>query len=197
MEVLTAEKIANGLPASVLGQKIYKCKVNFNEDKRSKSYSRRKNFSANCNEYLVIDGEISYLPAEAYGALLEAVTLEAVAVNKKQAERGVDIDDPNDQYEKIQHKRYDLTVLDVYNLVVMDGKKTFVSERAEVDAKVQEDTINAIVEARMKEREEYLKETENERIKQLEEELANIKNASMEIPDGISEEDLDKLLGDK
>jgi len=198
MEVMTAEKIAQSLPNSVLGQKIYKCKVNFNEDKRSKSYSRRKNFSANCNEYLVIDGEINYLPAEAYGALTEAVTLEATAVNKKQAEYGVDIDDPNDRFAKIQHKRYDLTILDTYNLVVIDGKKTFLSEKAEMDAKIQEETVNAIVEARMKEREEFLKDSENERIKQLEEELERIKAISkVEIPDAISDEALEKLMRDE
>jgi len=198
MEVMTAEKIAQSLPNSVLGQKIYKCKVNFNEDKRSKSYSRRKNFSANCNEYLVIDGEINYLPAEAYGALTEAVTLEATAVNKKQAEYGVDIDDPNDRFAKIEHKRYDLTILDTYNLVVIDGKKTFLSEKAEMDAKIQEETVNAIVEARMKEREEFLKDSENERIKQLEEELERIKAISkVEIPDAISDEALEKLMRDE
>ncbi len=195
MEVLTAEKIAQGLPASVLGQKIYKCKVNFNEDKRSKSYSKRKNFSANCNEYLVIDGEISYMPEEAYNALSEAVTLEAVPVNKKQAEHGVDIDNPQDRYEKISHKRYDLTILDTYKLVIVDGKKTFVSEKEEVNAKVQEDTINALVEARMKEREMFLKEQHEEKIKALETELENIKLAS--IPEAITDEDLDKLLEDK
>jgi len=198
MEVITAEKIAQSLPNSVLGQKIYKCKVNFNEDKRSKSYSRRKNFSANCNEYLVIDGEINYLPAEAYGALTEAVTLEATTVNKKQAEYGIDIDDPNDRFAKIEHKRYDLTILDTYNLVVIDGKKTFLSEKAEIDAKVQEDTVNAIVEARMKERESFLKESESERIKQLEDELERIKASSkVDIPDPISDEDLEKLMSDE
>ena len=194
---MTAEKIAQALPPSVIGQKVYKCKVNFNEDKRSKSYSKRKNFSANCNEYLVIDGEINYLPAEAYNALTEAVTLEAVAVNKKQAERGIDIDDPNDRFAKIEHKRYDLTILDTYNLVIVDGKKTFVSEKIELDAKHQEETVNAIVEARMKEREAFLKEAENERIKSLEDELEQLRaKAKVDIPEAISDEDLESLLDD-
>lgn len=195
MEVMTAEKIAQALPPSVIGQKVFKCKVNFNEDKRSKSYSKRKNFSANCNEYLVIDGEINYLPAEAYNALIEAVTLEAVPVNKKQAERGIDIEDPSDRFDKIEHKRYDLTILDTYSFVVVDGKKTFVSDKVELDAKHQEETVNAIVEARMKEREAYLKESENDRIKQLEDELAMMRaKATMDIPEAISDEDLATLL---
>lgn len=192
---MTAEKIAQALPPSVIGQKVYKCKVNFNEDKRSKSYSKRKSFSANCNEYLVIDGEINYLPAEAYGALMEAVTLEAVSADNKGRPKFMDIDDPNDRYEKIEHKRYDLTILDTYNFVVVDGKKTFVSEKVELDAKHQEETVNAIVEARMKEERELKKESENERIKQLEEEL-RIAKAKVEIPDPISDEDMDKLLKD-
>jgi hypothetical protein len=116
-------------------------------------------------------------------------------VNKKQAEYGIDIDDPNDRFAKIEHKRYDLTILDTYNLVVIDGKKTFLSEKAEIDAKVQEETVNAIVEARMKEREEFLKESENERIKQLEDELEMMRaKTKVEIPDPISDEDMDKLL---
>ena len=132
--VLTAEQIAKGLSSEVFGQPIYKCKILFLDvDRKSEGYSPTHRFSANFHDYMVVDESIAYLPEEAYSALNGAVSYVSRPKSKKQAQDGVDIDDPNDKYEKVTVKRFDVTVLDIIKLVTDDkGNRRFVSSNEEV-----------------------------------------------------------------
>ena len=187
MAEVTLNDIIKGLNAEVIGQKIYKTKVVFlDTDKNAPHYEKTKVFSVNFHSYSIVDGEVAYLPEEAYDSLKNAITVVYKARNKKQELDGIDGDNPNDKYEKIENKRFDLTVLDKYTLVQDGGERKLVSENEQVTAKVVEETTNAAIEARRKEIEAEIRA-------ELEAEYKAKKLESL--PAEISDEAIDELLG--
>ena len=192
-QVLTMDQIAAKFPVDVLGQRVFKCKVTFLDvDRRSENYSPRHQFSANFHEYLVIDGSISYMPEEAYSALNSAVSYIAKPATKKQAEDGIDADDPSDKYEKVTVKRFEVTVLDIIEIVQDEsGKKRFVSSSEQKTENEIIATKKAIEDAIRKELEEDMKEerlTLELRIKELE---GKLDSKELKVAD-----DIDDLLKD-
>lgn len=192
-DVMTADRIARSLPLDVLKQKIFKCKVIFLDvDKRDGSYSKVKRFSANCHEYSVVDGEISYLPEEAYSALQNAVSYINRPATKAQEKDGINHESPADRYEKIEIKRFDLTVLDVMVLVIgEDGKRYFKSVSEKLTELEIDETQKAIIES------EKDKIREEEREKYEEKLAAEIAKLKAELPQTASDEEIDRLLGDE
>lgn len=142
----TLDSIARKLPSEVLDQKIFKAKVVFlGVDKKDPGYSKYKNFSANCHDYLVADGEISYLPEEAYAALMDAVSYINKPANKKQADDGLDGDNPRDKYEKIKDPRFDVTILDTMTIVIDENGVRTMKSDSQVSELELEETHKAIM----------------------------------------------------
>lgn len=184
---VSLDKIARTLPSEVLDQKIYKAKVVFlGVDKKDAGYSKYKNFSANCHEYMIEDGGISYLPEEAKSALEDAVSYINRPASKKQVDDGLDGDNPRDKYQKVSDPRFDVTVLEVLSVVIDDnGKRTLKSEK-DVSAEEREETIKAIV------KEERIR-IEKEVREEYEDKFEKMKLA---IPE-VDEEKIDALLDEK
>ena len=194
--VVTLDMIARRLSPEVLNQPIFKAKVVFlGVDRKDPGYSKQKKFSANGHDYMVEDGGISYLPLEAKNALENAVSYITRPANKRQAEEGIDADNPADKYEKIKDPRFDITVLDTYKVVIgEDGSKHLKSDN-EISATELEVSNKKILE----EQKEFL-------TKQIREELqaeydakleAKVKELEKNVPEPISDEDLKKLIGDE
>lgn len=182
-------KIIKSFPDSVLNQKIYKTKVVFLEvNKTDKGYSKFKRFSANGNDYMVVDSEISYIPEEAYNALASAVTVKWEPKNRKQELEGIDGGNPEDKYKKVIIPRYDLTIIDTYRLVQEDGVKKLVSENEEITKKVQDETVQAILVDKEKRLREEIEAEVEQRFQ------AKIKELESKIPQPLSDSDIDNLV---
>lgn len=187
-QVNTVDKILKNLPDEVIGQKIYKTKVLFLDVKKDEAhYMKTKNFSSCGRNYSVVDGEISYLPEEAFSALSDAVTITRRYRDKRQEKDGIDHDNPNDNMIEEKNKRFDLTVIDTYTLVIEDGKKTFVSQNDTISAKVAEETANKIVEVKEKELREQIEEEFRMKYED------KIKDLQSKITPPVSDEELESL----
>lgn len=202
-QVMTAEKIAKMLPNTVLGQPIYKCKVVFMDVRKGdEGYSQVKRFSANGNDYSVVDGGVSYLPEEAYSALTGAVSYMARPKSKVQAEYGMDMDNPEDRYEKIEIKRFDITVIDILTFIAKeDGSKHFISSKEQASSADLEKTKELMREAVKKELGDEIREEVEEQVKvEAEKEItkrdADIEKLKAKLKDLNPDEDIDKLLGE-
>ena len=200
-QVMTAEKIAKMLPNTVLGQKIYKCKVVFMDVRANEEgYSNVKRFSANGNDYSVVDGGTSYLPEEAYYALTSAVSYIAKPKNKIQADYGIDMDNPDDRYVKIEIKRFDVTVIDILTFVAKEnGSKEFVSSKEVISKEDMEKTKELMREAVKKEYGDEIREEIEEKIKvEAEKEITkrdtDIEKLKAKLKALSPDEDIDKLL---
>lgn len=180
----TLDSIARKLPSEVLDQKVYKAKVVFlGVDKKDPGYSKYKNFSANCHDYMIVDGEISYLPEEALRALEDAVSYVNRPANKKQENDGVDGDNPRDKYEKVRDPRFDVTILDTMTIVIDENGVRTMKSDSQVSELELEETHKAILK-------EERKRIEEEVRAEYEEKFAKMK---AEIP-LVDEEKIDELL---
>ncbi len=154
----TLDSIARRLPSEVLDQKIYKAKVVFlGVDKKDAGYSKYKNFSANCHDYMVADGEISYLPEEALRALEDAVSYITKPANKKQEMDGIDGDNPRDKYEKVKDPRFDVTILDTMTIVIDENGVRTMKSDSQVSELELEETHKAIMKEERKRIEEEVR----------------------------------------
>lgn len=182
------DDILKALPEEVIGQKIFKTKVIFLDVKKDDShYSPTKRFGVNGRNYLVHDGGIAYLPEEAFNALNDAVTVERKFRDKRQAHDGVDHDNPDDRYVEVKNNRFDLTVIDVFTLMIEDDKKIFVSQNESASAKAQDETIQKIITVKEK---EIRQQVEEELRSSIREELMK------ELTPEISDEDIDSLTSE-
>lgn len=189
--VLTAELIAKGLSSEVFGQPIYKCKIVFLDvDRKSEGYIPSHKFSANFHDYSVADDSIAYLPEEAYFALNGAVSYISRPRTKKQAQEGVNVDDPNDSYEKVKVKRFDVTVLDIIKLVTDEkGNRRFVSSNEEVS---EEELVATKKEIEIRVKHEMEEEFAEERLAY----DAKIKALEAKLEAATPAEDIDELIKD-
>lgn len=189
MNLISADlqKVINSLPEDVIGQKIYKTKVLFMDVNRAEThYQRDKRFSVRGNNYAVRDGEIAYLPEEAYNALKDAVIVSRKYKTKHEERDGLNIDDPDSKFEEIKNPRFELTVIDTYSFMVENGKRIFVSDNETISTKMVEETADAIVKVKMEERERELRE-------ELEAEYKAKYEKEKEVLPEISDEDIDAL----
>jgi len=183
------DKIVRSLPTSVLNQKIHKTKVVFLDVKKDdKWYSKFKHFSANGNDYSVVDSEISYIPEEAYNALASAVTVKWEPKNRKQELDGIDGENPNDKYKKVTIPRFDLTIVDTFRLVQEDGVKKLISENETITKKIQDETIEALLVDKEKKMREEIEIEVEQRFQ------AKIKELEAKIQQPLSESDIDELV---
>ena len=191
-KVLTVDQIAKNLSSEVFGQPIYKCKIVFLDvDRKSDGYVPMHRFSANYHDYAVRDDGISYLPEEAYSALNGAVSYISRPKTKKQAQEGVDVDDPNDRYEKVKVKRFDVTVLDIIKLVTDEkGNRRFVSSNEQV---TEEENIATKKVIEIKVRQEMEENFAEERLAYAE----KIKALEAKLLDAAPAEDIDELIKDE
>jgi len=181
----TLESIARKLPSEVLDQKIFKTKVVFlGVDRKDPGYSKYKNFSVNCHEYLIVDGEISYLPEEAKCALQDAVSYINKPASKKQEEDGLDGDNPRDKYRKEEDPRFDLTIIDTMTVVIDEnGKRTLKSDSL-VTAQEKEETDKAILKEERKRIEAEIRleyeEKYNQKMESLKSEIPEANESAIE-----------------
>ncbi len=181
------QKVINSLPEDVIGQKIYKTKVLFMDVNRAEAhYQRDKRFGVRGNNYVVRDGEVAYLPEEAYNALKDAVIITRKYRTRQEEKDGLNIDDPNSKFEEIKNPRFELTVIDTYSFMVDNGKRTFISDNETISAKMVEETADAIIKVKMEERERELRE-------ELEAEYKAKYEKEKEVLPEISDEDIDAL----
>lgn len=178
------DKVAMKMPAEVLGQKFYKAKILFLDvDRKDPGYSKYKRIDVNCHNYLIVDGEVSYIPHEVLSALRDAVSY-INRPNKTQDKDGIDHDNPRDRYEKIPNPRFDVTVLENLSIVIGDdGKRHFKSDSAVTQLEVEE-TSKRITEEKVKQAKEEAKI-------EFDEKMEKIKSL---IPAGIDEEALKQIL---
>ena len=188
--------IASKIPSDVMDQKILKTKVLFLDvNKNDKHYSPRKDFSVNGRRYMVVDGKEAYLPMEAYSALKQAVMKKKVAVSKRQERDGIDLNDPSDKYKVIDIPRFDLTVIDEYQLVVEDGVNKLISKNETVSEKAALETANLLaIEKEKQIRQELEEEFEEKMRARLEEKDREIAALASKIPAPISESEIDDLV---
>ena len=175
------------LPASTIEQKVFKTKVVFlGISKTDKQYNKQKSWTVNDNRYMVEDGQIAFLPEEAYNSLNDAVSLKASYKTKKQMQEGLDMGDPEDVMMKTEDRRYDLTILGEYVQSVHDGKKVLVGEDEDSPEKKAE--ARRIAKEEMKA--EVRAELEAEKAEEIEKELKELE----EIPDATPDEDIETLM---
>lgn len=188
MVTTTLDTIARKLPSEVLDQKIYKAKIVFlGVDRKDAGYSKQKRFSVNCHDYMVLDGEVSYLPEEAKIALESAVSYINKPANKKQIDDGLDMENPADRYEKVADPRFDITVIDTMTIVIDEnGKRSMKSDSIVTELELEE-THKAILKEERKRIEEEVRQEYEDKFEN------KMKELKMSIP-VIDEVQIDKLL---
>lgn len=181
------QKVINSLPEDVIGQKIYKTKIIFLDVNKSEPhYEKDKRFSVRGNNYIVRDGAVSFLPEEAYNALKDAIIVTRKYKTKTEEKDGLNYDDPESRFEEVKNPRYDLTVIDTFSFMVDEGKRVFISENETISTKTAEETAEAIVAVKIKEKEIELRA-------ELEAEYAEKYAKEGKIVPEISDEDIDAL----
>ena len=201
-KILTQENIVQSLYPQVLTQKIYKAKVVFMGVLRDDPhYNQVRSFSANGRRYSVVDGGISYLPAEALAALQDAVPVYTVHANKKQMKDGIDHEDPTDKFMKMKNPRYDITVLEEFKIGKDETGKNILVSVTETGKKAELDRAEKAAYAAIKaEIEQTVREEMEEKIRaevaaetgsvmdELEEDMEDVKLEE------VSDEDFEDLI---
>lgn len=201
-KILTQENIVQSLYPQVLTQKIYKAKVIFMGVLRDDPhYNQVRSFSANGRRYSVVDGGISYLPAEALAALQDAVPVYTVHANKKQMKDGIDHEDPTDKFLKMRNPRYDITILEEFKVGKDDAGNNILVSVTETGKKAELDRAEKAAYAAIKaEIEQTVREEMEEKIRaeiaaetgavmdELEEDMEDVKLEE------VSDEDFEDLL---
>ena len=201
-KILTQENIVQSLYPQVLTQKIYKAKVIFMGVLRDDpNYNQVRSFSANGRRYSVVDGGISYLPAEALAALQDAVPVYTVHANEKQKKDGIDHEDPSDKFKKMKNPRYDITILEEFKIGKDEAGKNILISVTETGKKAELDRAEKAAYAAIKaEIEQTVREEMEEKIRaeiaaetgsvmdDLEEDMEDVKLVE------VSDEDFENLL---
>ena len=211
-KVLTRDDIIKRLPPQVLNQMIYKAKVIFlGVLKDDSNYQSVRSFSANGRRYSVVDGGISYLPKEALAALQDAVPVYTTHANKVQKEDGINHEDPSDRFKKMPNPRYDITVLEEFKIGKDDSGKNILISLSDQTKQAELDRADAAARAAIrKEIEDSVREDLEEKIrKEVEAEVKaemekkteeypdiNIDEGSSDVPEPISDDDFDNLIGE-